>query len=94
MDTPLHDMTVGEVIDLLSAYDRTAPFRLAMNPLFPMAHRPADVVAAPDENGTLVVFLAESADGEQIGFLPPSVAVQLTWQPPVDPPRRTRRRTA
>ncbi|NGO47301.1 hypothetical protein [Streptomyces ureilyticus] len=89
------EMTVGDLIDRLSACDRTAPLRLAMNPFFPMAHRAAQVVEARDETGGPVVYLAESreADG-QLGHLPPEVAVALTWQAPVQPPPRRPRRTA
>ncbi|MGW1194479.1 hypothetical protein ACWD4B_01270 [Streptomyces sp. NPDC002536] len=86
-------MTVGELIDRLSACDRDATVRLAINPFFPMAHQVADVVACRDENGRPVVFLAEDKEAEQHGHLPPEVAVRLTWQEPVDAPRRRRRGT-
>ncbi|TQE30525.1 hypothetical protein Sipo8835_23150 [Streptomyces ipomoeae] len=89
------EMTVGDVIDRLSACDRTAPLRLAMNPFFPMAHRPAQVVEACDEAGRPVVYLAEGRDADsQLGHLPPEVAVALTWQAPVQAPPRRPRRTA
>lgn len=52
-------MTVGDLIDLLSACDRGAPVRLAMNPFFPMAHRLTQVVQADDGRGQPVVYLAE-----------------------------------
>ncbi|MEU2874129.1 hypothetical protein ABZ769_33865 [Streptomyces olivoreticuli] len=87
-------MTVGEFLDRLSTCDRNATVRLAINPFFPMAHRIADVVASQDENGRPVVFIAEDKEGEQSGHLPPDVAVTLTWQDPVDAPRRKRRGTA
>ncbi|MFJ8248535.1 hypothetical protein [Streptomyces sp. NPDC094466] len=88
------EMTVGDLIDLLSARDRSAPVRLAMNPFFPMAHRIARVLASVEEAGGTVVYLAEGRDeGSQLGHLPPEVAVALTWQGPVQaPPRRARRR--
>ncbi|MFV8126987.1 hypothetical protein [Streptomyces syringium] len=59
-----------------------------------MARRVADVVATRDENGRPVVFIAEAKEAEQLGHLPPDVAVQLTWQEPVDAPRRRRRAAA
>ena len=88
-DTP--ELTVGDLIDQLSALDRDATVRLAVNPFFPMAHRIAGAVAARDENGRLLIFLA---DGDQLGHLPPEVAVQLTWQEPTIAPPRGRRRAA
>ncbi|MER5780270.1 hypothetical protein ABT104_00875 [Streptomyces mobaraensis] len=86
-------MTVGELIDRLSAYDRSAKVRLAVNPFFPMAHQVAEVVEARDEDGEPVVFIAEDAEAEQHGHLPPEVAVRLTWQEPVEAPPRRRRGT-
>ncbi|MFI0776220.1 hypothetical protein [Streptomyces sp. NPDC021212] len=88
------EMTVGDLIDLLSACDRDAPVRQAMNPFFPMAHRIEQVVQSVDETGRTVVYLAEGRDEDtQLGHLPPEVAVALTWQGPVQaPPRRPRRR--
>jgi hypothetical protein len=93
-ETQMPETTVGDLLDRLSAYDRDAPVRLAINPFFPMAHRVAQVVASRDENGRLVVFIAEDKDGDQLGHLPPDVAVQLTWQEPVVAPSRRRRGTA
>ncbi|MET8127468.1 hypothetical protein [Streptomyces sp. NPDC005231] len=88
------EMTVADLIDLLSGCDRDAPVRLAMNPFFPMAHRLERVLASVDETGRTVVYLAEGRDTDaQLGHLPPEVAVDLTWQSPVQaPPRRPRRR--
>ncbi|MCQ9179189.1 hypothetical protein KMT30_09095 [Streptomyces sp. IBSBF 2953] len=92
---PCSEMTVGELIDLLSAYDRSAPVRQAMNPFFPMAHRLAQVVEATDGSGQTVVYLAEGRDEDtQLGHLPPEVAVLLAWQGPVQAPPRRPRRTA
>ncbi|MFC9856209.1 MULTISPECIES: hypothetical protein [unclassified Streptomyces] len=87
------EMTVGDLIDLLSARDRSAPVRLAMNPFFPMVHRIERVLVSVDETGRAVVYLAEGRDeGAQLGYLPTDAAVALTWQGPVQaPPRRTRR---
>ncbi|MEU9339195.1 hypothetical protein AB0D49_39665 [Streptomyces sp. NPDC048290] len=85
-------MTVADLIGLLSAMDQNAPARLAVNPFYPMAHTIAAVVSARDEEGRSVVFLAES--GEQLGHLPPDVAVRLTWQEPTVAPPHRRRRTA
>ncbi|MFJ9032479.1 hypothetical protein ACIRQP_28915 [Streptomyces sp. NPDC102274] len=88
-------MTVGDLIDLLSACERAAPVRLAMNPFFPMAHRLTQVVQADDGKGQPVVYLAEGRDpGSQLGPVPPEVAVALTWQGPVQAPPRRARRTA
>ncbi|MER0445729.1 hypothetical protein ABR738_14360 [Streptomyces sp. Edi4] len=87
------EMTVGELIDLLTDCDRSAPVRQAMNPFFPMAHRLAQVVQSVDETGQPVVYLAEGRQEDtQLGHLPPEVAVALAWQGPVQaPPRRARR---
>lgn len=38
-----------------------------------------------------MVYIAESAEAEQFGPLPPAVAVALTWQEPVEAPQRRRR---
>ncbi|MCX4482141.1 hypothetical protein OOK44_37855 [Streptomyces cellulosae] len=88
------EMTVRDLIDVLSGCDRSAPVRQAMNPFFPMAHRLAQVVQSVDETGRTVVYLAEGADPDaQLDHLPPEVAIALTWQGPVQaPPRRPRRR--
>ncbi|MET8658638.1 hypothetical protein [Streptomyces griseus] len=89
------EMTVGDLIDLLSARDRSAPVRLAMNPFFPMAHRLERVSASVDETGRTVVYLAEGRDEDaQLGHLPTEVAVALTWQGPVQAPARRPRRRA
>ncbi|MFF1422036.1 hypothetical protein [Streptomyces sp. NPDC058280] len=86
------ELTVGDLIDLLSVCDRSAPVRQAMNPFFPMAHRLARVVQA-GETGRPVVYLAEGRDADtQLGYLPPEVAVELAWHFPAQaPPRRPRR---
>ncbi|MEU6148020.1 hypothetical protein ABZ848_47765 [Streptomyces sp. NPDC047081] len=86
-----HEMTVGDLLDLLSACDREAPVRLAVNPFFPMAHRLGGVETAVDEQGRRVVYIAESKEAEQFGHLPPAVAIALTWQPPAEAPPRRRR---
>ncbi|WP_432012675.1 hypothetical protein [Streptomyces cucumeris] len=88
------EMTVGGLIDLLSACDPNAPVRQAMNPFFPMAHRLAQVLQSADETGRTVVYLAEGRDeAAQLGHLPLEVAIALTWQGPVQaPPRRPHRR--
>lgn len=87
-------MTVGDLIDLLSACDRSVPVRLAMSPFFPMEHRLTQVVQS-DGRGRPVVYLAEGSDpSSQLGALPPEVAVALTWQGPVQAPPRRARRTA
>ncbi|MGW1974168.1 hypothetical protein [Streptomyces sp. NPDC001889] len=88
-DTP--ELTVGDLIDQLSALDRDATVRLAVNPFFPMAHRVAGVMPASDETGRPLVFLA---DGDQLGHVPPDVAVRFTWHEPATAPPRTRRRAA
>lgn len=90
---PRSEMTVGDLIDQLSACDPSAPVRQAMNPFFPMEHRLEQVVQATDATGQAVVYLAEGRDADtQLGHLPPEVAVLLAWQGPVQaPPRRPRR---
>lgn len=87
------EMTVGDLIDLLSACDPDAPVLQAMNPLFPMAHRLAQVVRSEDATGRTVVYLAEGRDADaQLSHLPPEVAVALAWHGPVQaPPPRPRR---
>ncbi|WP_030614378.1 hypothetical protein [Streptomyces fulvoviolaceus] len=84
-------MTVGDILDLLSTCDRDTPVRLAINPFFPMAHRLGGVEKAVDEHGRPMVYIAESPEAEQVGPLPPAVAVALTWQDPVEAPPRRRR---
>ncbi|MFE7121820.1 hypothetical protein ACFU99_40960 [Streptomyces sp. NPDC057654] len=89
------ELTVGDLIDLLSACDRSAPVRQAMNPFFPMAHHLAQVVQCMDETGQTAVYLAEGRDADtQLGHLPPEAAVALAWHSPVQPPPRRPRRTA
>ncbi|MFJ4918478.1 hypothetical protein [Streptomyces sp. NPDC088725] len=89
------ELTVDDLIGLLSACDRSAPVRQAMNPFFPMAHRLAQVVQAADETGRPVVYLAEGRDADtQLGHLPPEVAVALAWHPPIQAPPPRPRRTA
>ncbi|MFF8918947.1 hypothetical protein ACF08M_38010 [Streptomyces sp. NPDC015032] len=88
-------MTVGDLIDLLFACDRSTPVRLAMNPFFPMAHRVEQVVLSADETGQPVVYIAEGREADtQLGHLPPEVAVALAWQAPVQAPLRRPRRRA
>ncbi|MEV8128669.1 hypothetical protein ACGF7W_18225 [Streptomyces sp. NPDC048219] len=84
-------MTVGDIIDALSAFDRDTPARLAINPFFPMSHRLGGVAKSVDEHGQPMVYIAESPEAEQFGPLPPAVAVALTWQGPVEAPPRRRR---
>ncbi|GGW04215.1 MULTISPECIES: hypothetical protein [Streptomyces] len=89
------ELTVGDLIDSLSARDRSAPVRLAMNPFFPMVHRIERVLESVDETGRAVVYLAEGRDADaQLGHLPTEVAVALTWQGPVRAPTRRARRRA
>ncbi|MEK9518246.1 hypothetical protein MIU24_02330 [Streptomyces venezuelae] len=83
------EYTVGEIIDRLSAFDRDATFRMAINPLFPMEHTAGSIVSTLDPQGRTVVYLAER--GEQLGPLPKSVAVDLTWHEPFEAPPRRRR---
>lgn len=84
------EMTVGDIIDALSAFDRDTTARLAINPFFPMAHRLGSVEQSVDEHGRPVVYIAESPEAEQFP-LPPAVAIALTWQGPVEAPPRRRR---
>lgn len=85
------EMTVGDVLDLLSTCDRDTPVRLAINPFFPMTHRLGGVAKVVDEHGRPLVYIAESPEAEQFGPLPPAVAVALTWQAPAEGPSRRRR---
>lgn len=91
MDPHSPEMTVGDILDLLSGCDRDTPVRLAINPFFPMAHRMGSVEKSVDEQGRPMVYIAESPEAEQFGPLPPAVAVALTWQEPVEAPPRRRR---
>jgi hypothetical protein len=91
LDPHTPEMTVGDLLDLLSACDRDASVRLAVNPFFPMAHRLGGVEKALDEHGRPMVYIAESPAAEQFGPLPPAVAVALTWQRPNEGPARRRR---
>ncbi|MFR9725067.1 hypothetical protein ACL02R_17135 [Streptomyces sp. MS19] len=84
-------VSVGDLVDALSAWDRGVPVRLAINPFYPMAHRVGEVVAACDADD-LVVYLAEDPAGEQ-DILPPSAAVALAWHPSPSAPERRRRAT-
>lgn len=94
MDPHLPEMTVGDLIDLLSACDRDTPARLAINPFFPMAHRIGGVIASQDESGNPLVFIAEAKDADQIGYLPPDIAVQLAWHEPTEAPSHRRRKAS
>lgn len=94
MDPHTPEMTVGDLLDLLSACDRDASVRLAVNPFFPMAHRLGGVEKALDERGRPTVYIAESPEAEQFGPLPSAVAIALTWQGPVEAPARRRRGAA
>ncbi|WP_225847250.1 hypothetical protein [Streptomyces sp. HPF1205] len=80
-------MTVGELIERLSAYDPAGDVRLAINPDFPFAHT-IGAITATTENGEQTVFTGES--GHQT-HLPVAVAQVLGWQALTEPPTRTRR---
>ncbi|GHD79313.1 hypothetical protein GCM10010336_61110 [Streptomyces goshikiensis] len=86
------ELTVGEIVDRLSALDRDAVLRFAINPLFPLEHTVGVIVATVNPQGRPVVYLAER--GEQLGPLPKQVAVDLGWQEPVDAPLRRRQPAA
>ncbi|MFB6557454.1 hypothetical protein ACFCYH_00845 [Streptomyces sp. NPDC056400] len=85
------EMTVAELMNLLSTADPFARVRLAINPFFPMAHKMGAVTADTDKDGRPVVYLAEDAQAVQYGYLPRSVAEALAWMPPVEPPARGQR---
>ncbi|OAR26737.1 hypothetical protein A8W25_28260 [Streptomyces sp. ERV7] len=85
-------MTVGDLIEQLSAIDRETKVRLAVNPFFPMAHKLGEVTAGPDLDGQPTVYLAEDPAAVQFGYLPRPVAEALAWMEPVDPPGHHRRR--
>ncbi|MFJ5546732.1 hypothetical protein [Streptomyces sp. NPDC093225] len=89
-ENTLHpELTVGAMIDRLSAFDRDAPLRLAINPLFALEHTVGGIVPAVDAHGRTVVYIVES--GDQLGPVPPSVAVAVNWQDSVEAPPRRRR---
>jgi hypothetical protein len=72
------EMTVGDLIERLSACDPASPLRLAMNPFFPMAHRLEQVIEATDGAGRPVVYLAEGRDADtQLGHLPPEAGERV-----------------
>ncbi|MFJ7779340.1 hypothetical protein [Streptomyces yangpuensis] len=85
------EMTVAELMKLLSLADPSARVRLGINPFVPMAHKMGTVTADTDQDGRPIVYLAEDAEAVQYGFLPRPVAEALTWMPPVEPPTRGRR---
>ncbi|WP_043271125.1 hypothetical protein [Streptomyces sp. CT34] len=89
----MSEPTVSDLFDKLSACNRDAVVRLAINPDFPMAHRAGAVAGARDEKGRPVLFLNEPEEAEQFGPLPPDVAVALTWHEPTEAPPRRRRGT-
>lgn len=89
----LPEPTVGDLLSQLSACERDAVVRLAINPDFPMAHRAGAVAGARDEKGRPVLFLTEPEEAEQFGPLPPDVAVALTWHQSTEAPPRRRRGT-
>lgn len=86
------DFTARDLIARLSSVDPDTPVRLAINPLFPLEHTIADVFTTTDANGQAVIYLAES--GEQLGPVPPAVAVAAGWHEPAEAPRRRRRAVA
>ncbi|MFE6461230.1 hypothetical protein ACFVP0_27700 [Streptomyces cinereoruber] len=88
---PAPDLTVADLIRLLSQHDSATPVRLAINPFHPMAHRLDSVTAGQDQDGRTTVYLAEDPEGVQYGYLPRPVAEALTWMPPLDPRRSPRR---
>ncbi|MEE4543989.1 hypothetical protein V2S66_18685 [Streptomyces sp. V4-01] len=79
--------TVGELIELLRAFDPASAVRLAINPDFPFSHGIGGITAS-DENGQPMVFIAENGHQEH---LPVPAAQALGWQPLTQPPARTRR---
>ncbi len=89
----LPELTVGDLLDRLSACDREAVVQLAINPDFPMAHRAGAVADARDDQGRPVLLLTEPEPAEQFGPLLPDVAVALTWHEPTEAPPRRRRGT-
>ncbi|MFI9210261.1 hypothetical protein ACIGW7_19250 [Streptomyces sp. NPDC053253] len=81
-------LTARDLIDRLSAVDPDTPVRLAINPLFPLQHGIADVIATKDALGRTTVYVTES--GEQFGPVPPEVTVAAGWHEPTEAPRRSR----
>ncbi|MFJ9789377.1 hypothetical protein [Streptomyces globosus] len=85
------EMTVADLMKLLSAADPAARVRLAINPFFPMSHKMGAVTMDSHQDGRPIVYLAEDTEAVQYGYLPRPVAEALTWMPPVEPPSRGRR---
>ena len=63
-------ITAGELVDLLTEYDRDTPVHLATQPSWPMEYTLARAVTESDG----VVYLAED---HQVGYLPGAVTTAL-----------------
>ncbi len=63
------ELTVGDLLDRLSASDRDVVVRLWINPFARTARRLGGVVPTRDDAGRRVVFIAEAKDAEPLGAL-------------------------
>ncbi|MEU4347081.1 hypothetical protein [Streptomyces sp. NPDC023838] len=64
------ELTVGDLLDRLSASDRDTVVRLRINPFAPTVRRLGGVVPTRDDADRPVVFIAEAKDAELLGTLP------------------------
>ncbi|MFD9484688.1 hypothetical protein ACFWBX_11910 [Streptomyces sp. NPDC059991] len=64
------ELTVGDLLESLSASDRDVVVRLWINPFARTARRLAGLVPTRDDADRPVVFIAEAKDTESLGTLP------------------------
>ncbi|WP_309248423.1 hypothetical protein [Streptomyces sp. MNP-20] len=74
------ELTVGDLVDRLSASDRDAVVRLRINPFARTVRRLGGVVPIRDEAGRPAVYLAEATDAAPPGPLPEKTAGDLLDQ--------------
>ncbi|WP_346428933.1 hypothetical protein [Streptomyces sp. WAC 01529] len=74
------ELTVGDLLDRLSASDRDVVARLWINPFARTARRLGGVVPTRDDAGRPVVFIAEAKDAEPLGALPDTTVGDLLDQ--------------
>ena len=68
-------MTVGELIEMLSAYEDDAEVRIAQQPSWAFEYHVSDAMSATEEED--VVYIAQ---GLQVGYLPKDIAECLVDQ--------------
>ncbi|MEI5100946.1 hypothetical protein RB200_23400 [Streptomyces sp. PmtG] len=74
------ELTVGDLLDRLSASDRDVIVRLWINPFACTVRRLGSVVPTRDETGRPAVYLAEATDTEPPGLLPEKTTGDLLDQ--------------